>query len=125
MRNQHPIVKDESLGHLIKVQQFIDFMVLAELQKGRFYGKQLEEAIIKALDGVGVNDGYLSTRLRKLASLGHVSDYWDSDQRYFRFYEITDSGIEYFQQLVRDLPEKVTLAIKVYSKVEKILRKYE
>ncbi|QQZ64681.1 helix-turn-helix transcriptional regulator (plasmid) [Paenibacillus sonchi] len=100
-------------------------MVLAELQKGRRYGKQMDQAIIHALDGVGVNDGYLSTRLRKLSSLGHVSDYWDSDQRYFRYYEITESGLEYFQQLLRDLPERVDLALKVYLKFQSIILKYE
>ncbi|WP_039832818.1 PadR family transcriptional regulator [Paenibacillus sonchi] len=125
MRNQNTTEKDVSLGHVVKVQQVIDFMVLAELQKGRRYGKQMDQAIIHALDGVGVNDGYLSTRLRKLSSLGHVSDYWDSDQRYFRYYEITESGLEYFQQLLRDLPERVDLALKVYLKFQSIILKYE
>ncbi len=125
MRNQNPIQKDATLGSVVKVQQVIDFMVLAELQKTRHYGKQLEQAIITALDGVGVNDAYLTQRLRKLDSMGHVTAYWETDNRYFRYYEITESGVVYFEQLVKDLPERVDLALKVYQKFSAIIQKYE
>lgn len=125
MRNQSPTTKETTLGYVVKVQQVIDFIVLAELQKGKRYGKQMDEAITQQLGGVGVNDAYLSTRLRKLSSLGHVIDYWDSDLRYFRFYEITDSGLEYFNQLLKDLPERVDLAQKVYSRFQSIMETYD
>lgn len=125
MRNQNTTPKETTLGHVVKVQQVIDFIVLAELQNGKRYGQQIDEAIIKQLGGVGVNNAYLNARLRKLSSLGHVSDYWDSDVRYFRYYEITDSGLEYFNQLLKELPERVELAQSVYSKFQRIMETYD
>jgi DNA-binding PadR family transcriptional regulator len=126
MRNiDSKIDKESSLGHVIKVQQVIDFMVLAELQDGRRYGKQLDQVITQALDGVGVNDSYLAQRLKKLAEKGHATSQWDDDNRYNRYYEITDSGLEYFNQLQRDLPERVALALKVYKLFEKTMKKYD
>jgi PadR family transcriptional regulator PadR len=125
MRNQDPIEKDSTLGHVIKVQQVIDFIVLAELQNGRRYGKQIDQVIIQSLNGVGVNDSYLAQRLKSLAEKGHATSQWDSDNRYNRYYDITDSGIEYFNQLVRELPERVELALKVYQLFDKMIQKYD
>lgn len=124
MRNQDPIEKEMSLGHIVRVQQVIDFIVLAELQKGRRYGKQIYQVIIEELGGVGVNDSYLAQRLKNLAEKGHAISWWESDNRYNRYYEITDSGIEYFNQLVRDLPERVELALSVYKAFDKLIKKH-
>ncbi|MBJ6360112.1 PadR family transcriptional regulator [Paenibacillus sp. GCM10012307] len=119
------IEKESSLGHVVKVQHVIDFLVLAELQNGRRYGKQLDRVITTALQGVGVNDSYLAQRLKKLAEKGHAASQWDDDNRYNRFYEITDSGLEYFRQLQRDLPERVALALKVYKLFENTIKKHQ
>ncbi|MDN4067681.1 helix-turn-helix transcriptional regulator [Paenibacillus vini] len=125
MRNvDHKVEKESSLGLVVKVQQVIDFIVLGELQNGRKYGKQIDQIITQALDGVGVNDSYLAQRLKKLAEKGHATSSWEDDNRYNRYYEITDSGIEYFKQLQRDLPERVELALKVYKLFEKTMKKY-
>ncbi|MFE5321611.1 PadR family transcriptional regulator [Paenibacillus sp. NPDC056579] len=125
MRNQEPIEKESSLGHVVKVQQVIDFIVLAELQKGRRYGKQIDQVIIQSLDGVGVNDSYLAQRLKVLAEKGHATSRWEDDNRYNRYYEITDLGMEYFQQLAKELPERVDLALKVYKLFGSMLKKYD
>ncbi|MGG4132120.1 helix-turn-helix transcriptional regulator [Paenibacillus illinoisensis] len=126
MREAVPKVdKLSSLGYVVKVQHVIDFLVLAELQSGRRFGKELDQVITKTLKGVGVNDSYLSQRLKKLAEKGHAHSYWDSDNRYYRYYEITESGIEYFKQLQRDLPERVALAQRVYKAFESTLKKFE
>lgn len=125
MRNTSPIRKDESLGHVVKVQQVIDFMVLAELKKGRRYGKEIDQVIIASLGGVGVNDSYLSKRLRVLNEKGHTISYWDSDHRYFRYYEITDLGREYLNQLLKELPDRVSLALKVYQMFDQQLKKHD
>jgi PadR family transcriptional regulator PadR len=125
LRNQTPVEKDSTLGHVIKVQQVIDFIVLSELQNGRRYGKQLDQVIIQSLNGVGVNDSYLSQRLRVLAEKGHATSQWEDDHRYNRYYEITESGLEYFNQLVKDLPERVDLALKVYKLFDKMIKKYD
>ncbi|KGP77696.1 MULTISPECIES: PadR family transcriptional regulator [Paenibacillus] len=119
------IDKQSSLGHVVKVQQVIDFLVLAELQSGRRFGKELDQVITKTLKGVGVNDSYLTQRLKKLAEKGHAHSYWESENRYYRYYEITESGIEYFKQLQRDLPDRVSLALRVYKAFESTLKKYE
>lgn len=119
------IDKQSSLGHVVRVQQVIDFIVLAELQSGKSYGKELDQVITKTLEGVGVNDSYLSQRLKKLAEQGHCHSYWDSDNRHYRYYEITSSGIEYFKQLQRDLPDRVNLALRVYKAFESTLKKYD
>jgi PadR family transcriptional regulator, regulatory protein PadR len=118
------IEKESSLGHVVKVQHVIDYMVLAELQNGRRYGKQLDRVITSTLQGVGVNDSYLAQRLKKLAEKGHATSRWDDDNRYNRYYEITDSGEEYFRQLQRDLPERVALALKVYKLFENTMKKH-
>ena len=119
MRNsEDKMVKTNSLGHIVKVQQVMDFMVLTELRHGRRYGKQLDLMITKSLGGVGVNDSYLAQRLKVLAEKGHVKSQWESDNRFNRFYEITDSGNEYLEQLKRDLPERVEIALKVYKRFE-------
>ena len=125
MRNQAPIEKEQSLGQLVKVQQVIDFIVLAELQKGPRYGKQIDQVIIQTLSGVGVNDSYLAKRMKVLAEKGHATSHWEDDNRYNRYYEITDSGIEYFNQLLRDLPERVNMALNVYRLFDKTLKRYD
>ncbi|MFD2614627.1 PadR family transcriptional regulator [Paenibacillus gansuensis] len=124
-RNENPIEKTESLGHVVKVQQVIDFIVLSDLMNGGTrYHSEMEQHITKTLGGVGVNDAYFSQRLRALAEGGHVVRQWDGDNRYNRFYRITDAGEEYFKQLLRDLPERVNLAKKVYGLFDAHLAKY-
>lgn len=125
MRNQAPVEKELTLGHVVKVQQVIDFIVLSELQQGRRYGKQIDQVIIQSLNGVGVNDSYLAQRLKVLAEKGHATSKWEDDNRYNRYYEITDSGIEYFEQLLSELPERVDLALKVYNLFDKMLKKHD
>ncbi|WP_270171098.1 PadR family transcriptional regulator [Paenibacillus sp. SYP-B4298] len=119
------IDKESSLGHVVRVQHVIDYMVLAELQHGRRYGKQIDRVITTTLQGVGVNDSYLAQRMKKLAEKGHATSRWDDDNRYNRYYEITDSGREYFRQLQRDLPERVALALKVYKLFEQTIQKHQ
>lgn len=125
MRNQNPVEKELTLGSVVKVQQVIDFIVLSELQQGRRYGKQIDQVIIEGLDGVGVNDSYLSQRLRILNEQGHVVSQWDSDHRYNRYYEITESGLVYFGQLLKELPDRVQVAQKVYRLFERMLKKHD
>lgn len=125
MRNQKPAEKEITLGHVVKVQQVIDFIVLSELQQGQRYGKQIYQVIIESLGGVGVNDSYLAQRLKVLAEKGHAASHWEDDNRYNRYYEITDSGIEYFNQLLRELPERVESAQRVYRLFDKMLQKYD
>lgn len=124
-RNENPIEKTESLGHVVKVQQVIDFIVLSDLMKGRRYHSEMEQFIIQTLDGVGVNDAYFSQRLRALAESGHVKREWESDNRYNRFYEITDSGVEYFKKLLRELPDRIKLAQRVYSLFDNYMAKFD
>ena len=124
-RNENPIEKQESLGYVVKVQQVIDFIVLSELQDGQLYAKELEQRIILALGGsVGVNDGYLSQRLKTLAEQGHVTRKWEGDNRYNRFYRITDVGMDYFKGLMRELPDRVKRAQQVYNRFETYIDKY-
>ncbi|MCA0754202.1 PadR family transcriptional regulator [Paenibacillus sp. N4] len=124
-RNENPIEKQESLGYVVKVQLVIDFIVLSELQDGELYAKEIEQRIIMALGGtVGVNDGYLSQRLKTLTDQGHVTRRWEGDNRYNRFYRITDSGREYFKGLMRELPERVKRAQQVYSRFNHYIDKY-
>lgn len=124
-RNESPLEKEESLGYVVKVQQVIDFIVLAELQKnGRLYAREMDQEIIRILDGVGVNDSYLSQRLKKLAESGHVKRQWDGDNRYNRYYEITDLGVEYFKLLLRDLPDRVKQALRVYTLFDNYIKQY-
>lgn len=125
-RNENPIKKTDSLGHVVKVQQVIDFIVLSNLIQGeRRYHSEMEQFITQTLDGVGVNDAYFSQRLRALAESGHVLREWEGDNRYNRYYEITESGVEYFKGLLRDLPVRVKLAKKVYTLFDNYLAKYD
>ncbi|KJD37498.1 helix-turn-helix transcriptional regulator [Paenibacillus sp. S33] len=119
-RNEYPLSKQISLHNIVRVQQVIDFFVLSELQRGRLYGSELEQQIIVALGkqsptNVGVNNGYLSARLKKLAEEGHVTRAWDGDNRYNRYYSITPRGHDYFKQLLKELPDQVDLAINTYT----------
>jgi DNA-binding PadR family transcriptional regulator len=124
-RDDNPIEKEGTLGYVIKVQQVIDFVVLSELQDGKqLYVSELDKKIAAILGGIGVNDSYLSARLRKLAENGHVIRVWGGDDRYNRYYSITDSGNEYLMQMLRELPERVRLARKVYSNFEKYIARY-
>ncbi len=124
-RNEHPIEKTESLGHVVKVQQVIDFIVLSELQNGQMYASELEQRIIQTLGNhVGVNDAYLSQRLKTLAENGHVFRKWEGDSRYNRYYRITDSGMEYFKGLLRELPDRVKKAQQVYSSFDSYMSKF-
>lgn len=123
-RNENPIEKSESLGHVVKVQQVIDFIVLSDLLNGRRYHSEMEQFIITTLEGVGVNDAYFSQRLKELTKSGHVNRHWDGDNRYNRYYEITESGLVYFKLLLRDLPERVKLAQKVYTLFDNYVAKF-
>ncbi|MBH5317642.1 helix-turn-helix transcriptional regulator [Paenibacillus sp. GSMTC-2017] len=123
-RNQSPLEKEESLGNVVKVQQVIDFFVLSELNSyGRRYQGQLEESIIKSLSNVGVAKGYLTKRLQKLSAEGYVIRQWEDDDRYNRYYEISDSGLDYFKNMMIDLPTRVKLAQKVYKQFEQYIEK--
>lgn len=124
-RNENPIEKTDSLGHVVKVQQVIDFIVLSDLINGDArYHSEMEQYITKTLGGVGVNDAYFSKRLKVLTDSGHVVRRWDGDNRYNRYYRITDTGEEYFKQLLRDLPDRVKLAQKVYGLFDSYMAKY-
>lgn len=124
-RNEHPIEKQETLGSVVKVQQVIDFVVLSELQHGQLYGKEIEQRILQALGGsVGVNDGYLSQRLKNLTDQGHVARYWEGDNRYNRYYRLTDSGLLYFRSLMRELPDRVKRAQQVYDRFTTYISQY-
>lgn len=124
-RNENPIEKTYSLGQVVKVQQVIDFIVLSDLVNGESrYHSEMEQFITTTLDGVGVNDAYFSKRLQALTESGHVVRQWEGDNRYNRFYRITDSGREYFKQLLRDLPERVKLAQKVYGLFDSFMSKH-
>lgn len=123
--DEDKVAKDTTFGAVVKVQQVIDFMALAELRKGTRYGKQIDQTILRSFNGVGVNDSYLAARLKVLAEKGHATSEWDKDNRFNRFYSITPSGEEYFEQLLRELPEKVELAIRIYKQFENILLKYD
>ncbi|WP_150274056.1 PadR family transcriptional regulator [Paenibacillus tepidiphilus] len=123
--SEDKIPKDTTFGAVIKVQQVIDFMALSELKKGTRFGKQIDQTILRSFNGVGVNDSYLAARLKVLAEKGHATSEWDKDNRFNRFYKITPSGEEYFEQLLRELPDRVDLAIRVYKQFEDILRKFE
>ncbi|WP_336788448.1 PadR family transcriptional regulator [Paenibacillus sp. MMO-177] len=125
-RSEKPIEKEEALGYVVKVQQVIDFVVLSELQEGRLYQRELDARIIAALGGkVGVNDAYLSQRLKTLAEKGHVTREWSTDNRYNRYYAITDHGLEYFKELMRELPGRVKRAQEVYNQFETYISKYD
>jgi len=123
-RNQSPLEKEESLGNIVKVQQVIDFFVLSELQKGRRYQGQLEESIISNLNNIGVAKGYLTKRLQKLSADGYVIRSWEGDDRYNRYYEVSETGLDYFKNMLRDLPDRVKLAQQVYRQFEKYISKY-
>ncbi|NHN30453.1 MarR family winged helix-turn-helix transcriptional regulator [Paenibacillus agricola] len=115
MRNE-VVGKDETLGNVVKVQQVIDFMVLGVIQqKGEQYNNQLEQFVVSKLGGIGVNKAYLTTRLAKMYELGYVNRRWEGDNRFNRFYTITEDGIAYFVRLRRELPERVEMAQKVYG----------
>ncbi|WP_128893890.1 PadR family transcriptional regulator [Longirhabdus pacifica] len=121
-RKHDPVEKESTLGHLIKVQQVIDFVVLSELKSGKqFYVSELDQKIAEALGGVGVNDSYLSARLKKLYENGHVVREWKGDDRYNRYYQITEDGQAYLNMMLDDIAERAKLAQKVYSNFEKYI----
>lgn len=124
-RNENPIEKSESLGQVVKVQQVIDFFVLSDLMNGQRYHSEMEQFITQTLDGVGVNNAYFSNRLKVLYESGHVTRHWDGDNRYNRFYRITDAGVEYFKIMLRELPEKVQRAKRVYDRFETYIEKFD
>lgn len=123
-RNENPIEKNESLGHVVKVQQVIDFIVLSDLMRGRRYHSEMEQFITQTLDGVGVNDAYFSQRLKVLSENGHVHRQWDGDNRYNRYYDITDSGVEYLKGLLRELPDRIKMAQRVYTLFDNYIAKF-
>ncbi|WP_240422039.1 PadR family transcriptional regulator [Paenibacillus periandrae] len=126
MRKTNLEEKHETLGSVVKVQQVIDFMVLGVLQQqGKQYNNQMEQFILRKLDGTGVNNAYLTTRLQFLYDKGYVIRWWEGDKRYNRFYSVTDSGVTYFLQLKRELPERVELAQKVYRQFDAYLREFD
>ncbi|MDF2723533.1 MAG: PadR family transcriptional regulator, partial [Paenibacillus sp.] len=104
--------------------QVIDFIVLSDLMRGRRYHSEMEQFITQTLDGVGVNDAYFSQRLKVLAESGHVHRQWDGDNRYNRYYDITDSGIDYFKALLRELPDRVKMAQRVYERFDQYIAKF-
>ncbi|NHN33169.1 helix-turn-helix transcriptional regulator [Paenibacillus agricola] len=126
MRNTNPEEKLETLGSVVKVQQVIDFMVLGVLQQqGKQYNNQMEQFILRKLEGTGVNNAYLTTRLQFLFDNGHVNRWWDTDKRFNRYYSITDSGITYFLQMQHELPGRVEKALKVYHQFDAYIREFD
>ncbi|MEF3304282.1 PadR family transcriptional regulator [Paenibacillus sp. GYB003] len=122
--SEEVVRKEETLGQVVKVQQVIDFFVLSELQHGRRYQSELEQSIVKTLENVGVSKAYLSRRLQKMAAEGHVIRNWPDDERYNRYYEISESGMNYFKNMLRDLPPRVKMAQQVYKLFEDYIWQY-
>jgi len=118
-REKDLVKKDESLASVVRVQEVIDYFVLSNLHdNGSRYQSQMEQNIIETLSGVGVNKAYLINRLRKLTDAGHVSRKWDSDERYNRYYYLTEEGLNYLKKIMNDLPARVKRAQKVYKLFE-------
>ncbi|QHW35561.1 PadR family transcriptional regulator (plasmid) [Paenibacillus rhizovicinus] len=124
-RNDNPIEKSASLGQMVKIHQVIDFFVLSDLMNGQRYHSEMEQLITQILGGVGVNDAYFSKRLFAMYEAGHVTRHWDGDNRYNRFYKITDAGLVYLKMLLQgELPERVKQAKRVYERIDAYIDKF-
>ncbi|RJG15638.1 PadR family transcriptional regulator [Paenibacillus thiaminolyticus] len=115
---------DETLGSLLKVHDVLEYIVLNELQKKSHYLLQLEQIIVKELDGVGVNRGYLSQRITKLIENGHIERAGsDPNHRLIVLLRLTDSGLTYLNMLKMRVPERVKLALRTYNAFDKYIQR--
>lgn len=116
--------KQPSLGHVVKVREVIDCIVLGELKRStKCYIYDLEQRIHNILQITGVSVGYLHDRLKKLLEYGYVKREWDNpDSRNKRYYWLTQSGETYFYQVLEEMPIKVDIAVEIYNNFQQYIR---
>ncbi|SED08480.1 hypothetical protein [Paenibacillus sp. GP183] len=120
------IAKTDTLGNIVKVQEIIEYIILAELMtKGATYLQDLEQRIIAYLDGVGANTGYLSQRTTKMIATGKIERIGtDPQHRSRQLLRITPEGIDYLKKVMVDASHRVSLAKKTYSAFETYMDKF-
>lgn len=117
--------KTNKVSRILKVQEFIDFFVLAEISQQPRYVRELDEIMVKKLQGVGVNVSYMSKRLDYMEQEGYITRYWDNeDKRHNHYCKITDTGIEYFKKLLQSVPDKVNEALDFYKSLHSYIDKF-
>ncbi|MDQ0896361.1 MULTISPECIES: PadR family transcriptional regulator [unclassified Paenibacillus] len=117
--------KTNKVSRILKVQEFIDFFVLAEISQQPRYVRELDELMVKKLQGVGVNVSYMSKRLDFMEQEGYITRYWDNeDKRHNHYCKITDTGTEYFKKLLQSVPDKVNEALTFYKSLHNYIDKY-
>lgn len=124
--NPEKLIKpEETLGNVVKVYEVLEYIVLAELMKKNDYAQNLEQTIIKSLDNVGVNKGFLSQRLTSMIESGKVEKIGtDPFHKSRQLLRITEEGIDYFKRIASELPEKVKLAKRTYAAFEMYMDQY-
>lgn len=118
--------KDKKVSRILQVQELIDFYVLSEILEGPKYQFQLDDDMArKHFEGVGVNISYLSRRIAFMREEGFLEQYWDDDvKRGRRYCRITDRGRDYLKLMLRDIPGKVSDALKFYNNLNRYLKKF-
>jgi len=120
------IDKEHTLGNVVKVFEILEYIVLAELYThGPNFQQQLEQRIITILGGVGVNKGFLSQRINSLLSSGKIEDTGiDPNHRSRHILKITPEGVNYLKDIMKDVPQKLKLALSTYTAFEKYMTQY-
>lgn len=109
---------DETLGHVITVQQVINFIVLSELQHGRQHEAVIEQSVSKQLIEVGELVDLKKT-IQRLEGEGLLIRTPNGEDRYV---EMTDAGRDCLNDMLKDLPGRLELVYKVYTLFDRIGR---
>jgi len=107
---------DETLGHVITVQQVINFIFLSELQHGRQHEDVIGQSISKQLIEVGELVDLKKT-IQRLEGEGLLLRTQNGEDRYV---EMTGAGRDCFNDMLKDLPGRLELVYKVYTLFDRI-----
>jgi PadR family transcriptional regulator PadR len=114
----------EKVSRILQVSELIDFFVLAEILETPRYVRQLDDSMTSKLNKIGVNLSYMSRRIVELESKGKLTRYWEDENRYNHYCKITDDGVIYLKQLLKDIYPKIDKAISFYEALGKYADKF-
>ena len=116
--------KMDKVSRILQVQELIDFFVLGEIWDQPRYVRDLDGIMVDRLNGVGVNLSYMSRRIVALEVMGHITRYWEDENRYNHYCKITEKGRVYFKLMLPGIYEKIDKGKAFYTSLSKYSQKF-
>ncbi|MCX7610327.1 MAG: PadR family transcriptional regulator [Ignavibacterium sp.] len=124
MSQNHKDKYNRLFPHKISTNTFLTIYILNTLKKhNRMYGKEISDYILQRFNGNWKpSHGMLYPILRNLEKKGLIKGYWEDStdsKRFRRFYEITEKGLQAYDDYVKDIQPQIQESEKIISTLKK------